>query len=134
MFLSRQNELQDNRILADFYNVAQWCWFGLQMNHILSALLAYCYYLVVFERLTNDKVFACLILSSVGEMQHILVHLLHALGHLQGNLISTERVFKMLDIEPEKDTHTTNDVEFTSQEVGLEKSWPQNGNLEFKNV
>lgn len=114
--------------------VAQWCWFGLQMNHILSALLAYSYYLIVFDRQSTDKVFACLILSNIGEMQHILVHLLHAFGNLQGNLISTERVFKMLDVESEKDTHTTNDVEFTSQEVGMEQSWPQKGGLVFKNV
>ena len=104
------------------------------MNHILSALLAYCYYLIVFERQSNDKVFACLILSNVGEMQHILVHLLHALGNLQGNLISTERVFKMLDVEPEKETHTTKDVEFTSQEISEQPSWPKTGNLVFKNV
>lgn len=29
LFLKKQNDLQDNRILADFYTVAQWCWFGL---------------------------------------------------------------------------------------------------------
>ena len=101
-FLDKNYELFDQKYLAMEIMWGQWNWFGVRMN-VVSIIFMICgVSSCILFRNSENKIMLALVLSSVLDLNHHMLHGIYMIGQVEKSMINVQRCFELLKIPQEQ--------------------------------
>ena len=104
--------------------MATWVWYSTQMRISASCaiFLITCYCMTL--KVVVEASIIALSFTQIVRMGDLLTHMIHTVGHIEKNMISSQKFFKLLDIPKENYDQAPHD----------DASWPQKGEIEIEDI
>ena len=122
--IRKNHDLVNRHTLVGQVSIATWVWYSTQMR--ISASVAIFFitcYCMTLKGVVDASIIA-LSFTQIVNMGDLLTWFIHTVGHIEKNMISAQKFFKLLDVPKEN----------FDQEPHKDASWPQKGAIEIQNV
>ena len=122
--IKKNHDLVNRHTLVGQVSMATWVWYSTQMR--ISASVAIFFitcYCMTLKGVVDASIIA-LSFTQIVNMGDLLTWFIHTVGHVEKNMISAQKFFKLLDVPKEN----------FEQEPHKDAAWPQKGGIEIENV
>lgn len=126
-FKSQYYSLFNQNTALNFYKTGCSCWVSIMFEVISDIVLACSTLIIIFSRDSIDPGLAGACLTYAMMLPEGIYYSMSALSSLENSMVSVERVHNMKTIEKEEERKGFKD------ELLIQKSWPQQGQIEFMN-